>query len=260
MAIYISAGNACLDMQAATAGQLRLCSKRTFSMPFRVVAYVGLTTTGAAGGLATGSEFIMQIRDTAGIVANSIANPTYLARFRVYGAAAGGATVTGAVEIRAGGTSASFVSPTTSGYDPTGLTGLSTCGLRTGMVIDVDYSGISFGYIGTFGYAVTAGNAALPPPPQIVQHVVSPLMKPNQRYAVEFVYSVGTSCVEVSNATATATSGVARIFAVDVRQYTPVGALQRPGPLLTYSLQTTAGGGIPSNTAANTTQAFMKWA
>lgn len=256
--IYLSAGNLCLDMQAATGGQLRVISKRTFALPFRLTTYVGFTSTGAAGGLATGSECIIQLRDTAGVVATSFPNPTYAARIRVYGAAAGGATVTGGAEIRANGTAAGFIA--SAGIDPTGNAGVSTCGIRTGYVIDADYSGVSFAVVGTAGtssISATGGNTNLPPPPTIVFHAVSPILKTNQKYHVEFVYSVGTSCVEASNATATASSGIMRVYAVDVRQYSPVANFQRPGPLLTFNLSSTAGAfGASAMTAPNN---YLKW-
>lgn len=255
-AIYLSAGNLCMELAAATGGQLRVCSKRNFAIPFRAIAYISATS----GWGGTGSEFLFQVRDTAAIVPGAISNPTYAARFRILGTA-GGTLTTGAMEVRAGGTAAGFVAPTTSAIDLTAATGCSV-GTKLGIGIDVDYSGISFFTIGTAGYQITAGNAALSPPPTILQHVVSPNLKLNQKYAVEFVYSAGSSGVENQNATATASAGLVRVFMAEIRQYAPAASLQRPGPAIVYPMGYSTAGAAAYNTthsALGLVNNFLKW-
>lgn len=255
--IYLSAGYAVFAPQTASAGIMRLTSKRTFAIPFRFAAAVSVD------GLSTGMEFIMQVRDTSGISATAVTgNPLYLARWRHVGSA-GGTEHSSAVEVQAGSTaSAGVTGATAQTFSMSAAAGALAGSASLGYIIDVDYNGITFATHSTNAISLaTSAFTTMPPPPFVLAHFPSPQLKHNQKYAVEFLLNLGSSAIETGGGAATggAASAFMRVWFTEVRQYSPAASLQRPGPLLVYPMVPTAGGGTPTSSALTSMGGYMKW-
>lgn len=252
--IFLSSGYAIMASGTATAGLMRLTSKRTFAIPFRFHAAVGID------GISSAGEVSIQIRDTSGISATTVTgNPTYLARFRCYGSA-GGTEHTAAMEIRAGGTAAGFIPQATSTVSMSAAAGAIAGSAALSYIIDVDYNGITFATQSTNAISMASSTlTTMLPPPFVLAHYPAPMMKTNQKYCVEFVHALGSATIETAGASNTSTAGMVQIYFAEVRQYAPAASLQRPGPLLTYLLTPTGGGGTPSSTAITQMGGYLKW-
>lgn len=252
----VSAGFLVIQSGTGSGGTVRLTSKRSYSIPFRV------TFVAALDGFSTANELAFAVRDTSGVSATTVSGtPTHVAKWLHVGATAGGTIHSSAMMIRAGGTSGNTAGG--GGYMPqvTAQTTISAATTLDGSasisyILDVDYSGITFATHASASVAITTGAwTTLPPPPLVLAHYPGPMLKTNQKYCVEVLLAVGSACVEAANASNTG-SPQAWIDFIEVRQYSPAAALQRPGPLVTYSMIAST---VVGNTAQLQLSNSLKW-
>lgn len=222
--IFVSAGVAVIDLGTSSTATATMTSKDKYRIPFRFIAAVGVD------GYNTGMEAFVRVRDSGG---------TFLAEWQFTGTA-GGTIHTASTRVRAGSTAAGMIS--SAAVEPSAVTGVAgSAGIL--YTIDCDYSGISFAI--TTGGVSTSALALQPLSPAVQSYVMSPVLKANVPYVVEFVARAGTAVEAGAVNTAANGSALLRIDFAEVRQYVPESVFQRQGPVFVY-------GTTIYNTAATT--------
>jgi hypothetical protein len=220
---YCSDGRYVVDIGTSATMTWAMTSKNSFKVPFRVITAVGVD------GISTGHEAFIRVKDSAG---------TWLAEYQFIGSA-GGTEHTAVTRVRAGSTAAGYIS--SASVDPSAVVGVAGSA-NIMYVIDCDYNAVTFA-IATAGVTTSAIATTITPSPKIVAHHISPILKQDQVYYLEYAVRAGTA-VEAAGAASTAAnaSGFIRIDFAQVIQYAPDAAFQqRQNPVQVYAATTGTG-------------------
>lgn len=250
--VTVSAGWALVVVGTGSTGIQTFTTKKTFRVPFRVVAAIGID------GINTGMEAIMRVRHaTAGY---SDAAP--LAEW-VFTGSAGGTEHTAQVRIRAGSSAAGYIASAAPSA-PSAITGISGSAGHL-YTIDFDMRGVSFALssagVSTTLMLTTSGIHATP---YVHGYAANPLPAINKPFVLEFILRSGTAITDGGAASNTAgtDSAAMRIDYLEVMQYVPAASLQRPGPFVSYVVNTPHSTGATVVAGATATIAaipYMKW-